>query len=110
MLAKVVTREVAMLSVRSESSSVSTTAGKAARACSAMSPPSNVRDCSRMERVTFPANESIATSAATPNAMDDMYSASRRRAVRLSRQASRSSACVVMRRTNRRTVRRPARG
>ena len=72
MLAKVVTREDSMRSVRSESSSVSTTAGKAARACNAMSPPSSVRDWSRMERVTFPAKESMATRAATPKAIDDM--------------------------------------
>ena len=72
MLANVVTRDVAIWSARSESSRVSTTAGKAARACNAMSPPSRVRDWSRMERVTLPANESIATRAATPKAMDDM--------------------------------------
>src|SRR3954468_6390434 len=35
----------------------------------------------------FDENESIATSAATPSEIDDMYSSSRRRAVRLSRQA-----------------------
>jgi hypothetical protein len=31
-----------------------------------------VRDCARTERVTLEAKESMATSAATPKAMDDM--------------------------------------
>jgi hypothetical protein len=37
--------------------------------------------------MTLSENESIATSAATPSEIDDMYSRSRRRAVRLSRHA-----------------------
>jgi hypothetical protein len=43
-----------------------------ARAPNATSPPRSARDCPRTERVTFPANESIATSAATPSEIDDM--------------------------------------
>ena len=39
---------------------------------SATSPPSRARDCSRIERVTFDANESMATRAATPSEMLDM--------------------------------------
>ena len=52
-----------------------------------MSPPISARDCSRTERVMFPAKESIATSAATPSEIDDMYSSSLRRVLRDSRQA-----------------------
>jgi hypothetical protein len=38
----------------------------------ATSPPSSARDCARMDWVTLPANESMATSAATPRQIDDM--------------------------------------
>ncbi len=36
------------------------------------SPPTSARDWARTERLMFAANESIATSAATPNEIDDM--------------------------------------
>src|SRR6185295_13555853 len=52
------------------------------------SPPNSDRDWSRTDRTTLPANESMATRAATPNEMDDMYKSRRRRVVRDSRQAS----------------------
>ncbi len=70
---------------------VSVTGLQPCRASKTMSPPNSERDCSRTERMMLAANESIATSAATPNEIDDMYSSSRRRAVRDSRQASDSS-------------------
>jgi hypothetical protein len=57
---------------RSESRSESTPAVNGARAPNATSPPRRARDCPRTDRVTFPANESIATSAATPSEIDDM--------------------------------------
>ena len=59
------------------------------------SPPRSARDCSCTERMTLSENESMATSAATPSEIDDMYSSSRRRAVRLSRQASPKSCRVA---------------
>ena len=45
---------------------------KAPRAENCTSPPTSARDWSRTERPTLPANESMATSAATPSAIDDM--------------------------------------
>ena len=42
------------------------------RVVRAMSPPSSARDCSRTLRCVLLANESIATSAATPSEIDDM--------------------------------------
>ena len=62
--------------------------GSTPRAEKTMSPPISARDCSRTERLMLPANESIATSAATPREMDDMYNSSRRRVDRDSRQAN----------------------
>ena len=51
------------------------------------SPPIKSRACARIDCCTLLAKLSIATSAATPSEIDDMYRSSRRRAVRLSRHA-----------------------
>jgi hypothetical protein len=60
--------------VRPSESSHATTglANGPVRVESAMSPPTSACEFSRTEAATFPANESMATSAATPSAMDDM--------------------------------------
>jgi hypothetical protein len=42
------------------------------RAEKTMSPPKSARDCERTAFTMFDVYESIATSAATPNEMDDM--------------------------------------
>ena len=57
---------------RSESSDAASGFGKGWRDVSAMSPPRRDRACSRTLRWVLLANESIATSAATPSEMDDM--------------------------------------
>src|SRR4051812_19052974 len=89
---KLVCRATAMCSFATTAASVeSTDLGKVSRDVSDRSPPISARDCSCTDSVTFSEKESIATSAATPNEIDDMYSINRRRAVRLSRQASASS-------------------
>src|SRR3954467_2780380 len=51
------------------------------------SPPISERDCSFTDWMILAENESIATSAATPSEIEDMYSSSFRLADRLSRQA-----------------------
>lgn len=56
----------------SESKSASLSLVHPWRAEKETSPPTSARDCARTERLMFAANESIATSAATPNEMDDM--------------------------------------
>ena len=56
----------------SESISESAAADISARELSDASPPSSERLCSRTDFVRLSAKESIATSAATPSAMDDM--------------------------------------
>ena len=56
----------------SESTSESAAADISARVLNDASPPSSDRLCSRTDFVRLSANESIATSAATPSAMDDM--------------------------------------
>ena len=85
--AKVVTRATPMPPRWIESSRAADFAEYFSRARSTTSPPSRARDCSRTDCDTLLVNESMATSAATPSEIDDMYSRSRRRAVRLSRHA-----------------------
>src|SRR6185312_2436179 len=90
---KVVERTFGIPARARESSSCSVSFAKGRLLESWTSPPSNERDCSRTERVTLRANESIDTSAATPTAIVDMYRNSFRRVVRLSRHASCAS-CI----------------
>ena len=71
----------------SESSAACGFAGKRLLNEKLTSPPIRARDCSRIDVCTLLANESMATSAATPSEIDDMYNSNRRRAVRLSRHA-----------------------
>ena len=69
---KVATRATGMPRRASESRIESAAGVNAVRELMDTSPPSSAFDCSRIERSTLPANESIATSAATPSEIDDM--------------------------------------
>src|SRR5204863_8906955 len=70
-----------------ESNSESRAGEKGFEESKVKSPPISARDWSFTDWMMLAENESMATSAATPSEIDDMYSNSRRRAVLLSRQA-----------------------